>query len=111
MTLKELTKAEEEIMHFLWQLEAASVKEIIAEMDIPKPAVNTVSTIVRILEQKGFVDHRGEGHEAIGIETALAFWEVPPRVFSRIRGVRVMDDGHQSLQEKQEARQRPRPLT
>ncbi|WP_421754538.1 BlaI/MecI/CopY family transcriptional regulator [Croceimicrobium sp.] len=61
MNLKELTKAEEEIMQFLWRLKAASVKEIIAEMQAPKPAVNTVSTIVRILEQKGFVDHRPQG--------------------------------------------------
>lgn len=61
MNLKELTKAEEEVMHFLWSLERASVKEIIEEMDSPKPAVNTVSTIVRILEQKGFVDHQSKG--------------------------------------------------
>lgn len=65
MTLKELTKAEEEVMQFLWRLEIASVKAIIAEMDEPKPATNTVSTIIRILEQKGFVDHRpkGRGYE------------------------------------------------
>lgn len=61
MSLKELTKAEEEVMHYLWRLELASVKEIIEEMDTPKPAVNTVSTIVRILEQKGFVDHQSKG--------------------------------------------------
>lgn len=61
MSLKELTKAEEEVMHFLWGLELASVKEIIEEMETPKPAVNTVSTIVRILEQKGFVDHQTKG--------------------------------------------------
>jgi predicted transcriptional regulator len=61
MSLKELTKAEEEIMHYLWELKSASVKEILAEMKPPKPAVNTVSTIVRILEQKGFVDHRSKG--------------------------------------------------
>ena len=61
MSLKELTKAEEEVMHYLWRLDLASVKEIIEEMDTPKPAVNTVSTIVRILEQKGFVDHQSKG--------------------------------------------------
>ena len=65
MTLKELTKAEEEVMQYLWRLEIASVKEIIAEMDEPKPATNTVSTIIRILEQKGFVNHqpKGRGYE------------------------------------------------
>ncbi|OBX23085.1 MULTISPECIES: BlaI/MecI/CopY family transcriptional regulator [Bizionia] len=61
---KQLTKAEEEIMHVLWQLEKAAVKQIIAELPMPKPAYNTVSTIVRILESKGFVDYEkhGKGH-------------------------------------------------
>lgn len=59
--MKELTKAEEQIMHILWNLEKAFVKEIVAEFPDPKPAYNTVSTIVRILESKQFV-----GHEAFG---------------------------------------------
>ncbi|EGV44536.1 BlaI/MecI/CopY family transcriptional regulator [Bizionia argentinensis JUB59] len=61
---KQLTKAEEEIMQVLWQLEKAPVKDIIAELPEPKPAYNTVSTIVRILESKGFVDYekQGKGH-------------------------------------------------
>ncbi len=59
--MKELTKAEEQVMQILWQLEKAFVKDVVAEMPDPKPAYNTVSTIVRILEQKGFV-----GHEAYG---------------------------------------------
>ena len=63
--MKELTKAEEQVMQILWQLKKAFVKDIIAQMDPPKPAYNTVSTIVRILEQKGFVDHQtyGKTHE------------------------------------------------
>jgi BlaI family penicillinase repressor len=59
--MKELTKAEEQIMHVLWYLEKAYVKDIIERLPNPKPAYNTVSTIVRILEKKGFV-----GHEAFG---------------------------------------------
>jgi predicted transcriptional regulator len=59
--MKELTKAEEQVMQILWKLEKAFVKEIIAEMPDPKPAYNTVSTIIRILEQKGFVDHKAFG--------------------------------------------------
>ncbi|MCA6078717.1 BlaI/MecI/CopY family transcriptional regulator [Fulvivirga sedimenti] len=59
--MKELTKAEEQVMQILWQLDKAFVKEIIAEMPEPKPAYNTVSTIIRILEQKGFVDHEAFG--------------------------------------------------
>lgn len=62
--MKQLTKAEEEIMHVLWQLEKANVKQIIDLLPEPKPAYNTVSTIVRILESKGFVDYEkhGKGH-------------------------------------------------
>ncbi len=59
--MKELTKAEEEIMQVIWDLKAAFVKEIIAKMPDPKPAYNTVSTFVRILQQKGFVDHESHG--------------------------------------------------
>lgn len=59
--MKELTRAEEEIMQVLWNLESAFVKEIIEELPSPKPAYNTVSTIVRILEQKGFVGHKAHG--------------------------------------------------
>ena len=62
--MKQLTKAEEDIMQVLWQLKKANVKAIIEELPEPKPAYNTVSTIVRILENKGFVDHEklGKGH-------------------------------------------------
>jgi predicted transcriptional regulator len=62
---KQLTKAEEEIMQVLWLLEKANVKQVIEELPNPKPAYNTVSTIVRILESKGFVDYekQGKGHE------------------------------------------------
>lgn len=72
--MKELTKAEEEIMHILWKLDSAFVKEIIAEFPDPRPAYNTVSTFVRILEQKGFVGHEVEGkshryHPLISKET------------------------------------------
>ena len=62
--MKQLTKAEEDIMQVLWQLKEANVASIIAEFSEPKPAYNTVSTIVRILESKGFVDYKkqGRGH-------------------------------------------------
>ncbi|MDQ3393127.1 MAG: BlaI/MecI/CopY family transcriptional regulator [Bacteroidota bacterium] len=63
--MKELTKAEEQIMQVLWEKEKAFVKDIIEEMPSPKPAYNTVSTIVRILETKGFIGHKayGKTHE------------------------------------------------
>ena len=61
----ELTRAEEDIMQILWDLGKGFVKNIIERFPDPKPAYNTVSTIVRILETKGFVDHTayGKTHE------------------------------------------------
>ena len=53
--MQELTKAEEQVMQVLWSKEKAFVKELVAEMAEPKPAYNTVSTIIRILERKEFV--------------------------------------------------------
>lgn len=63
--MKELTRAEEQIMKILWGLEKGFVKDIIEKIPDPKPAYNTVSTIVRILERKGFVSHKayGKTHE------------------------------------------------
>ena len=57
----ELTKAEEQIMQIIWRLEKVFVKDIIDQLPEPKPAYNTVSTIVRILEKKGFVGHNAFG--------------------------------------------------
>ena len=59
--MKQLTNAEEEVMQVLWKLENAFVKDIIAEFEEPRPAYNTVSTIIRILQKKGVV-----GHESFG---------------------------------------------
>lgn len=59
--MKELTKAEEQIMQVLWDLKQAFVKDVIAQLPKPKPATTTVSTIIRILESKGFVDHEAFG--------------------------------------------------
>lgn len=58
---KPLTKAEEEIMQELWKLEHAFVKDVIEELPEPKPHYNTVSTIIKILEEKGFVAHESFG--------------------------------------------------
>ena len=59
--MKQLTKAEEDIMQILWKLGEGNVAAIIEQFPEPKPAYNTVSTIVRILENKEFVDYRKEG--------------------------------------------------
>lgn len=52
---KSLTKAEEAIMHALWQQEPAFIKEVIAAMPAPRPHYNTVSTLIKILVEKGYV--------------------------------------------------------
>jgi predicted transcriptional regulator len=61
----ELTRAEEEVMQILWDLGKGFVKNIVERFPDPKPAYNTVSTIVRILETKGFIGHTayGKTHE------------------------------------------------
>ncbi len=65
MEIKELTRAEEQLMQVLWQLKKAFVKDVVEQLPEPKPAYNTVSTIIRILETKGFVGHtaHGKSHE------------------------------------------------
>lgn len=57
----ELTRAEEQVMQILWEMERAFVKDMIEKFPNPKPAYNTVSTIIRILEKKHFVDHKAYG--------------------------------------------------
>jgi BlaI family penicillinase repressor len=61
LVMRELTRAEEEVMQVLWKIEKGFVKEILQHFDEPKPAYNTVSTIIRILQDKGFVSHKAYG--------------------------------------------------
>lgn len=56
-----LTRAEEEVMQVLWELGEGLVHDVLQRFPEPRPAYNTVSTIIRILEQKGFADHRAYG--------------------------------------------------
>ncbi|MDQ8003302.1 MAG: BlaI/MecI/CopY family transcriptional regulator [Pedobacter sp.] len=63
--MRELTKAEEQVMLILWELKEAIVKEVIDKMEPPKPAYNTVSTVIRVLEGKGFLDHKAIGNTHI----------------------------------------------
>ncbi len=60
--MEELTKTEERIMQVLWRLQKAFVKDIIDELDDePKPPYNTISSIVRLLEKKGYVNYKAYG--------------------------------------------------
>ena len=56
--MKELTKAEEQVMQYLWRLEKALLKDVVAEFPEPRPAPTTVSTVIRVLVKKGFVDYK-----------------------------------------------------
>jgi len=60
--MQKLTNKEEEIMHILWKLEKAFVKEVMAEITEDQPHYNTLSTIVRNLEDKGYVSHKAFGN-------------------------------------------------
>jgi predicted transcriptional regulator len=63
--MRELTKAEEQIMLILWEMKEGLVKDVIDRMTPPKPAYNTVSTVIRVLEGKGFIDHKAVGNTHI----------------------------------------------
>lgn len=53
---KSLTKAEEQVMHALWQYEKAFLKDVVEAMPAPKPHSNTVATLLKILMDKGYVE-------------------------------------------------------
>lgn len=57
-----LAPREEELMQKLWDRGPSTVRELVELYHDPKPHVNTVSTVVRTLEEKGFVDHEASGH-------------------------------------------------
>jgi len=60
--MQKLTNKEEEIMHILWKLEKAFVKDVLMEIKEDKPHYNTLSTIIRNLEEKGYVSYNAYGN-------------------------------------------------
>jgi predicted transcriptional regulator len=60
--MQKLTNKEEEIMHILWKLKKAFVKEVMTEITDDQPHYNTLSTIIRNLEDKGYVSHNAYGN-------------------------------------------------
>lgn len=73
--MQELTRAEEQIMQVLWKIDRGFVKDILKELPEPKPAYNTISTIVRILEKKGFVGFEafGKSHQYFPIVSKVTY--------------------------------------
>lgn len=63
--MNELTKAEAQVMHHLWKLERSFLKDIVEAFPEPRPAYTTISTVIRVLVKKGFVDFKtyGKVHE------------------------------------------------
>ena len=62
---KTLTKAEEQVMQVLWQLEKGYLKDVLDSMPEPKPHSNTVATILKILVEKGFVSYQVQGRNNV----------------------------------------------
>ncbi len=63
--MKDLTKAEEQVMQYLWKLEKGFLKEIVDQFPEPRPAYTTISTVIRVLVKKGFIAYNtyGKIHE------------------------------------------------
>ena len=59
--MRDLTKAEEQVMQILWKVNESIVRDLVDQFPDPKPAYNTVSTVLRVLEKKEFVNHKAYG--------------------------------------------------
>jgi predicted transcriptional regulator len=72
---KELTRAEEQIMQILWDIDKGFVKDVLQQLPAPRPAYSTVSTIIRILVQKGYVGYKayGKTHEYFPLVSREAY--------------------------------------
>jgi len=91
MNYQKLTKAEEEIMHMIWkEAEPCTVSHLIDQMAEPKPPHSTISSIVRILEGKGFLDHKTYGRTHVYFplleERAYMKWSVGNLITKYFRG-------------------------
>jgi predicted transcriptional regulator len=92
--MKELTRAEEQVMQLLWRIGKGHVNDLLGYFPEPKPAYNTVSTIIRILEKKEFV-----GHETVG-KSHRYFPKVSKRDYARFT-MKQMLNGYFSNSYKQ----------
>ncbi len=59
--MKELTKAQEDILKALWEIKDGAVSDVLNALPDPKPAYNTVATVIKVLEKKGYASHRAYG--------------------------------------------------
>jgi len=84
--MKQLTKAEEQIMHILWNLKEGIVKDIVDGFNESKPAYTTVATVLKVLEKKGFVNHKSIGN------THLFFPEISKKEYTRFQFSTLLKD-------------------
>jgi BlaI family penicillinase repressor len=59
--MKEITKAQEDILKAIWSIGNGAVADVLEELPEPKPAYNTVATVIKVLERKGYVSHKTYG--------------------------------------------------
>ncbi len=81
-----MTRAEEQVMQFLWEMGEGMTKDVISRFPNPKPAYNTVSTVIRVLEKKGFVEHKAYG------KTHVYYPVVEKEAYARIQFMGFMKD-------------------
>lgn len=84
--MKQLTKAEEQIMQILWNLKEGIVKQVVDEFEEPKPAYTTVATVLKVLEKKGFV-----GHKTIG-NTHLFYPSISKKEYTKFQFSTLLKD-------------------
>jgi len=59
--MKEITKAQEDLLKALWEIKEGAISDVLDSLDEPKPAYNTVATVIKVLEKKGYVSHKTYG--------------------------------------------------
>jgi predicted transcriptional regulator len=84
--MNRLTRAEEQVMQILWEMGEGMTKDVISKFPDPKPAYNTVSTVIRVLEKKEFVDHKAYG------KTHVYYPIVEKESYARIQFMGFMKD-------------------
>jgi BlaI family transcriptional regulator, penicillinase repressor len=59
--MKEITKAQEDLLKALWEIKEGAISDVLDSLEDPKPAYNTVATVIKVLEKKGYVSHKTYG--------------------------------------------------
>ncbi len=90
MEIRELTKAEEQLMQYVWKLEKGFLKDILDQFPEPRPAYTTVSTVIRVLVKKGFLGYNtyGKINEYFPLVTKQAYFKdrVKPIISNYLKG-------------------------